>query len=518
MSDGAFSRREALKAGAALGLAALAAGCENNPFENAVAPSAPPLTDAEMGVMPGRKLVNPVIGIQTGPTPLVQGSLDDLNRNLDMLQKKGGINALFPFIFTKTDSTAAMTKAQGYANFVGGNFAMPHMQYYKNTKLTFNDMRAPDFGDIDLLERVIPVAKKKGIKTFAWILEDHSKSPGPAWDSMYEIDIHGRRALKHPAGACYNNPDFIGFELGLVEDYCRSYDIDGVMWANERQGGLFNAIGAWAGGATADPSAATCFCEFCQARGKAAGIDVEKTKRGFLELENWVKAGRGGQRPEDGFFVTFFRLLLKYPELLAWENLWTTSRFELQTQIYNLVKSIKPQLPVGTHVWHTVTFSPFHRAEMDYAEIAKFTDFIKPVLYNNCAGERMKTYVDSVTQTVFGDFDKQECTDLSYEILNYKKEAPYAKLAAAGFTPDYVMRETARTVAGAPGKDVWPGIDIDVPVPAGTSQCTAESVKEAVIGAFKGGATGLILSRNVPEMNVEHLAGAGMALDELHLR
>ena len=92
-------------------------------------------------------------------------------------------------------------------------------------------------------------------------------------------------------------------------------------------------------------------------------------------------------------------------------------------------------------------------------------------------------------------------------------------MAAAGFTPDYVRRETARTVAGAPGKDVWPGIDIDVPVPEGTRHCTAESVKEAVMGAFKGGATGLILSRNFPEMNVAHLAGAGMAARmELHLR
>ena len=120
---------------------ALAAGCENNPFENAVAP--PALADADMGAVPGRKLVNPVIGIQTGPTPLVQGSLDDLNRNLDMLQTKGGVNALFPFIFTKTDSTAAMTKSAGMQISWGRDFAMPHKAVaYKNTKLTFKYMRA----------------------------------------------------------------------------------------------------------------------------------------------------------------------------------------------------------------------------------------------------------------------------------------------------------------------------------------------------------------------------------------
>ena len=105
-----------------------------------------------------------------------------------------------------------------------------------------------------------------------------------------------------------------------------------------------------------------------------------------------------------------------------------------------------------------------------------------------------------------------------YEVLNYH-EAPYDRVMATGFSADYVMRETQRCVVGAgAGKDVWPGIDIDVPVTAGASQCTADGVKQAVIGAFKGGATGLILSRNFPEMNLDHLSGAGAALDELRLR
>ena len=497
MAESTMTRRDAIKASAAIGLAALAAGA---------APAESPATQ------PAAQKPTPTIGIQTGLPPLATGDLDKL---FDTLRTRGGVNALFPFIYTNTQSTAAM---QDFKNFHGGNFAVPHMQYYKNTSLTYDDMRAKEFGDVDVLARTIPVAKKHGMKTFAWILEDHSKCPSPAWEKLYEIDFHGQRALKHPAGACYNNPLYIGFTLGLVEDYVRSYDIDGVMWANERQGGLFNALGTWAGGASSDPGKATCFCEFCQKKATGQGIDVGRARAGFGELEEYVRAGRAKKRPRDGYFVTFFRLLLKYPELLAWENLWTSSRFELQTQIYKLVKSIKPELPVGTHIWHTVSFSPFHRAEMDYAEIAKFTDFIKPVLYNNCGGERMRGCIASVTQNVFGDIPPAEALGMFYEILNYQ-EAPYDRVVGTGFSADYVRRETERTVEGAgPGKDVWPGIDIDVPVPAGTSQCTAEGVKQAVLGAFKGGATGLILSRNYPEMNPEHLAGAGAALDELGLR
>jgi len=493
MTDISVSRRDILKTAAALGIASLTSAAIGD-----VAPSTRPA---------------PTIGIATGPPPLATGDLDKL---FDDLRQRAGVNALFPFIYTYVPSTAGMTNV---ANFRGGNFAMPHMQYYKNTSLTFADMRAPEFGDVDVMARTIPIAQKHGMKTFAWILEDNRRSPLPAWNKLYEIDFHGRPALAHPAGPCYNNPDYRGFLLGLVEDYTRSYDIDGVMWSSERQGGFFNALGAYHNGQSSDPGKATCFCEFCVKKAKDLGIDSERAKRGFTALETYVRAGRARQRPRDGYFVEFFRIMLNYPELLAWESLWINSRLEMQTSIFNLVKSIKPQIPVGWHIWHTVSFSPLHRAEMDFGKLAPISDYIKPVLYSNCAGERMRSFTNSICQNVFGDMPPAEAMGMLEEMLDYH-EADYAHIAGTGFSPDYVMRETRRTLDDCGGKhvDIWPGIDIDVPVSPGSSQCTPQSVKNTVMAAFKGGASGVILSRNYPEMNPEHLAGAGAALDELGLR
>jgi hypothetical protein len=87
----------------------------------------------------------------------------------------------------------------------------------------------------------------------------------------------------------------------------------------------------------------------------------------------------------------------------------------------------------------------------------------------------------------------------------------------AGLSPDYVRRETRRAVDDLAGTavEVWPGIDIDVPVPEGARQCTPESVGQAVRAAFLGGARGVVLSRNYNEMKPENLAGAGNALREL---
>lgn len=490
------TRREAIRAAAAAGAA--------------VTLSRLPGLSAAPGTSPsGGSRPSTMVGIAMSVAPLAQPNHDRL---LDDLHERAGVNALFPFIYTHIPRRAGAPAA----GFHGGNYATPHMQYYRDTDLTFDDMRAPEFGGVDVLARTIPAARRKGIKTFAWIIEDNQIPELPHWDSLYEVDFHGRRMRRHPSGPCNNNPRYRGFLLGLVEDYVRSYELDGIMWGSERQGGLLNALGAYHNGSRADPSQATCFCEFCQQKGRADGIDVERARRGFGALEQFVREGRAGRRPRDGYFVAFWRLLLNYPELLAWENLWIRSRHELQAEIYRKVKSINPVLPVGWHLWHNLSFSPFHRAEEDFAALTGFSDFLRPVLYSNCAGERMRSFVDSTHGNVFGDVPADQTEELLYRLLDYK-EAPYAQVTAIGFSADYVLRETRRAVEGVAGTptQIWPGIDIDVPVPVGASHCTPESVRQTVKAVFAAGASGVLLSRNYVEMKPENLSAAGAALKEL---
>jgi hypothetical protein len=47
-----------------------------------------------------------------------------------------------------------------------------------------------------------------------------------------------------------------------------------------------------------------------------------------------VLASRKGVRPGDGGYVEFWRLMLRYPEMLAWESLWTSSLRDAQKAIY----------------------------------------------------------------------------------------------------------------------------------------------------------------------------------------
>jgi hypothetical protein len=453
-------------------------------------------------VAPAAKSI-PLIGMQLGAGPLV-GDTDQL---LYTMRNKCGINALFVFVFGHEARFIVPTIPR---NFRGGNYAIPHMQYYAGSNLTYDDMRAPEFPDVDILDRTMKATRKHGFKTYALIEEAEGQPPSAPWQAFYEYDFHGRRQRD----ACSNNPAYRAFMLGLVEDYARSYEVDGFMWSSERQGGLTNALGARHGGATTDPSRSTCFCEYCVKKGAAQGINVDRAKQGFVALEAFVRAGRANKRPRDGYFVSFTRLLLNYPELLQWESLWINSRKQLMIDIRNRVKTVNAATPVGFHVWHNASFSPFYRAEIDFADMAKNADFIKPVVYNSCAGSRIKSYVDSVAHTIFGDIPPADILQMTYKMFDYK-ESPYDQVATTGFTTDYISREVKRTLDDVAGTNVpvYAGIDIDIP----GSNYTPDTVKQSVTAALTAGAQGIVFARNWGEMNPEHVAGVRAALSELKM-
>src|ERR1700724_1455677 len=149
------------------------------------------------------------------------------------------------------------------------------------------------------------------------------------------------------------------------------------MWGCERQGALSDSLGATHDTPPIDPGDVTCFCEFCQRTAKDRGINVERARQGFLELEKFVRMSRSVKRPVDGYYVQFWRLLLRYPELAAWEMLFTDGLRETYAAIYKTVKAAKATVPVGWHIWHNNSFNPIYRAEQDLQELSKYSDFIE---------------------------------------------------------------------------------------------------------------------------------------------
>src|ERR1035438_4129262 len=218
-----------------------------------------------------------MIGIQIGAISFVD---EGVNKVLDILQERGQVNTLFLSAFTYDLGTGGRQVPsrplpdhgkQEYDKFHGGNFATPHPRFYADTVL--KDTKAPDHGNLDILEMVLPETKKRGIKVYAWNYNIWRRDI-PHIEELEEVDINGKRA----ATCCAYNPDYRNFVVDLTRDHCTSYDIEGVMWGAEQQGPLNNIIGANAGGWNVP---ITCFCEFHRKAAKERGIDVDRAIEGL---------------------------------------------------------------------------------------------------------------------------------------------------------------------------------------------------------------------------------------------
>jgi len=476
-----------------------------------------PAATAEMApAQPASAAAKPMIGIQVGAVSFVDEGVESV---LDEFQRDAEINTLFIATFTYGRGIAGRQvpgqplpdhgkQAYDTDTFHGGSFTRIDPKYFAG--IPFNNFRAPDFGDFDVLDAVLPSAKKRGIKTICWF-EDVFLRGLPGIDALEEVEFSGQKATT----LCFNNPYYRAWLLGMAENWARNYPIDGIMWGSERQGAFANMLATNPG--DTNTGRVTCFCSHCVAKAKARGIDPDRARKGFTALAAFINSSHAGRRPVDGYYVTLWRLMLRYSELLAWEMLWTDSLRETYAAIYAKVKEVNPSLQVGWHIWHTNSFSPIYRAEQDLAEIAPVSDFLKIVLYHNCGGERLARFIRTADSAMYADLPAEELLNFHYRVLNYD-EKPLDQLPQSGLSADYVYRETKRARSGLEGTKtlLWPGIDIDIPTDAASSKSSPGGTEAAVSAAFRGGADGVLLSRKYSEMKLANLKGAGAAIRKLN--
>lgn len=514
-SDGGESRRDFLREMAAVPLAAVPFASFAREFAGSVGSVTPPAirggSQSVSNVAPGKKFV----AIQIGARSFVD---EGVEKCLDTLQEKGGVNTLMSTVFTYGRGLAGRQTpgqplpdhgVQEYDEVHGGSYTRIAPEFY--TKSVIKDVRAPELGEFDILADVIPAAKKRGMQTYALFEEAYNPRLMPGFEKIAEVDINGRVG----GSTCFNNPDARNFLLALVQNWFKLNDLDGLMWESERQGPLNNLIGAHFGRFTGN-SSINCFCQYCKTKAADRGINVTRAREGYAALDKWVKETLGAPAAPDGATVTFWRLLLEYPEIMQWERFWFGSQEEVYALLRDGAKQISPNAKIGWHIMHLVTMSPFYRAEQNYSRLARVADFIKPCTYNNCAGPRFAQYIKNVQSTVFRDSSLQEVLELHYRILGLHDEPSLEQLATSGLSSASVAVETKRAIADVQGPiPIYPGIDIDIPTALTEKRTQPSDVKSAVIAALGAGAPGVVLSRKYAEMKLTNIAGAGEALKEM---
>ena len=152
--------------------------------------------------------------------------------------------------------------------------------------------------------------------------------------------------------------------------------------------------------------------------------------------------------------------------------------------------------------------------------MATHNDFIKPIVYHDILGPRLKEWViERMQKRVLADLSLEQSLDLFYALFGHQpeNEPDFHELAKRGLSPDYVHREIKRCVDGAAGQaKVYAGIGFDVPhyVANGMVQFPSdpEVVTEATRRALEAGAAGVVASREYNEMTLANLRAFGRAL------
>jgi len=466
-----------------------------------------------------------------------------------------GVEPLLDYLKNTVKVNAVIVQGR---TFYGESGYETHDEYYAFTRLRDRPSELKKKG-FDIFGEITGKAHERGMKVYSHFLsydfisfpdirkpygEGNSAASNPnaklgSLSHVLEIDMFGRKHNR----PCLNHPDYRAYHYAVAEDQLRSYPIDGINFNIERYGPLAAVmIGSGFSGGGRKPIAATCFCPHCLEEAHRRGIDAARAKEGFLKLlelseRSWLAALKNndpfaipGQPltdlrdtspPPDGYFIEFIRLISRYPEVMAWNQIWHDNMLSLLAGIYGTAKAVSPGREVGYHVWHQRAYSPFERALYNPREIRRFCDWIKPKMDHTCGGYRFYRNILRLHQAYFYDRDVKQAARAMNAIFNWDYDPDYFdKLPEQGLGLDYLEKDTKAYIGDVYNEvPIYPGIGIDMP--AGTRDhiyrpCEPEYVYNGLLTIAKAGAKGTVLSRGFGEMREKNMEAAGRAIDEIN--
>jgi len=327
-------------------------------------------------------------------------------------------------------------------------------------------------------------------------------------DDARQIDCFGQPGRL----TCVNRPDWLAYQMHLHAAIFEAHpQVEGFLFMHERSGPMqqLTSPDPWQG--EFNP---TCFCHDCEALGRRRGIAVERAKLGMRTM---VKLLRDHPRHQvrDGMFVGFWRVLLEYPEILAWEKLQWDSLHAYRKRIAAAIREARPGTRIGYHFQHCTMNANFPwRAGDDPVRTREFADFVKASVYPAVSGFRYRKALDRARSTWLADFDEetahrafcawfQRDNQEGREVLAEDAEEGWQVAYSAKWVEDEVRR-VSEACAPLPH---YAGLGIGIP--GGEKADNPELAAASAEACLRGGAKGFLLSRHYHEMDEACLRAAG---------
>ncbi len=445
------------------------------------------------------------IGTPVLPEYLYENGIE---KTLDQMQALSGINTVMTFshdhVFNQY-RPGFRPKTDAHGNEFTNVWVHTHEKYYADPQYLKNDNQGK-YADKDILNDLYQATKSRGMNVYARILEPYVITGAiPGFEKMAEVDANAGKGRN----VCFNHPDYRQYWDSVVEDLIRTHPfLDGFKYGQERGGPFLSSLGG---------GTATCFCEHCQKIAKARDIRIDQAREGMLALQKFGNAIRKeNEKHADGKFVAFLRILAEYPDVLLWEKLWMDSREAQKVRMYKLIKSINPDVYVGWHIDHGMTWDLTTRTFWDYAQMGPYTDWVSVAVYFDSMGRRSLNHYKKFYQDIlFGDAEKELSYPMYLSLLGYdpdkQPEPEVHEKQDTSFSADYVYQECKRAVERVNGSAkvyARPGFDM----PGYDCNVQPEEVYAAVTRALDAGVDGLWVGREWDELKPENAKAAGKAI------
>ena len=454
-------------------------------------------------------------GIQINPLSFVDEGVTEC---ISMLKSRFEINA----IFVCTVSWLALKVGRSISfdidgwpdhgvsspiDLKGGAYFRPNPVFYSQTNIKDFYTQDEMFQNNDILHEIISECKKLKISVYVELMEPFFKYEGhgsiqtinlPNIVNLLEKDLIGRTG-DEPSTF---NSNYRNWIKAIIEDQCKSYDIDGVMWCNERCSPLDQLVqGKYPTDFSDD------FVQFARSR----NLDVENIKKAFHDIISTIRDNKNNLS-----VIQFLRTLLYNPEVLLWEKLWLENNKNLDKELYGIVKWINKDLEFGLNVWNRNHFSPIRKAQWPWHETLDYSDWVKPITYQHQAGSIYAKEINHWSKNVLEE-PSDKLIDGFDRLLSLGSNDWSELVSTSLDTNHYVFSQCKDAVDGVAGRiPVYMGIGVDAPSHnANQAKCTYDMVYQSVIKSVEAGALGLIYSPNYSFMNLKNLDASVHALRDL---
>lgn len=232
----------------------------------------------------------------------------------------------------------------------------------------------------DIFGSVAEVSNRLGLSTYAMILNRWPQAE--TYPDYHMRSINGQII---PKVFCANNPEVRALYKAVIQDILQRDRVEGIFLAlldHYVQFGFEHLTDelAYSLGIRTFPTpevGLSCFCEHCRRLAGDRGIDVESIKAGLLKA---VQSGWIPHKVEQFCdSAEVFTFLMEVPEFLEWMRFRAQTFVDLHQELYEWVKSIKPDCQVALN-----TYGPADswKYAANYEKLAEQCDWIKPMFYS----------------------------------------------------------------------------------------------------------------------------------------